>query len=379
VLTRFGLEVDPSQRVAELSPASQTMIEIARALQDQEDQDEGLVALDEPTATLAPREVERLLQILRNLAAMGQSILFVSHRVDEVLTVADRITVLRDGKYIDTVSPEGLTRERLTELITGRQMASYRHEAASTSGTRADALEVEGLCGGAIREANLSVAHGEIVGVAGLAGSGRSTLLRLLFGLEQRDGGVVRLDGKPLAPRAPGQAIRAHVAYLSENRVQDAILPGLSVAENMSILDLRKYWRGGWIRRNLERADVDEAMGRFHIKAASASAAITSLSGGNQQKVALARWLRLEPRLLLLDEPTQGVDVGARAELWELIRKVADAGTPVIVVSSDFEELTQLCSRLVVLRGGVTVANISAADLDPDEINHLLHEMQVAA
>jgi ribose transport system ATP-binding protein len=377
VLERFGIPVSPDERVGNLSPAYQTMVEIARALQDQEGQSGDVLALDEPTAALPPREVNKLLDTLRRHASEGQAILFVSHRLDEVLSIADRISVLRDGTHVATIDSKGSTKERLAELIVGHPMEAYYPDPVPASG-EPGLLEVEGLSGGAVRDVSLSVAPGEILGIAGLVGSGRSSLLRLLFGAEPREGGVLRLRGRPYSPQKPADAIREGIVYVSDNRVRDSILPGLSLSENLSLVSIDDYWKGGWIRRGSERADSESTIRTFNIVASSAKAPITTLSGGNQQKVALARWLSRQPQVLLLDEPTQGVDVGARAELWRLMQDAAKRRTAVVMVSSDFEELAHLCGRLIVLRNGRSVAELSASGLEPDEINRILHEMQAS-
>ncbi len=378
VLERFSIPAAPGDTVAGLSPALQTMIAIARALQDQDGSAEGVLALDEPTAALPPREVEWLLEMLRRYAAAGQSILFVSHRLDEVLSVADRITVLRDGKTVGTVPAAGLGKEELAELIVGRPVDAYYREPVAPS-TAAPLLEVEALRGGKIEDVSFGVAPGEIVGIAGLAGSGRSTLMRLIYGTQAREAGGMRLGSEEFAPRRPHDSIAAGVAYVSEDRLGDSMLPQLTISENVCVVDPREHWNGAWLRRSSERAAAQAAIGEFGVRAASCQVPISTLSGGNQQKVALARWLRRKPRLLLLDEPTQGVDVGARADLWALMRGAAAEGAAILMVSSDFEELVHLCGRLIVLRNGRTAAEISTSGLGPEEVNGMLHELQTAA
>jgi ribose transport system ATP-binding protein len=378
LLDRFEVAARPSDRLADLPPAVQTMVEIARALQDQEGESDGVLVLDEPTAALPPREVEQLLARLRRYAADGQAILFVSHRLDEILAVAERITVLRDGRLIHTADRAQTTRDDLVLAIVGRSVEQDWSE-PSPAGEGAAALEVSNLVGGAVRDVSLRVKGGEILGVAGLAGSGRSTLLRLLFGAQPVASGTIRLDGSAIELRSPRDAIAAGIGYVPEDRARDAILPGLSVADNLTIMETRAYWRGGWIRRRAERREVLDAIDTFGIRAAAPHATVTSLSGGNQQKLAMARWLRRAPRVLLLDEPTQGVDVGASAELWQLIRRAAAAGAAVIVVSSDFEELTHLCERLIVLREGTVAGELRSTHLSPAEVNQMLHRLEVAA
>jgi ribose transport system ATP-binding protein len=377
VLDRFEIKARPTDRVADLAPAAQTMVEIARALQDQEGESDGVLVLDEPTAALPKREVDLVLRRLRRYAGEGQAILFVSHRLDEVLDVADVVTVLRDGRVICTTPRAQLTRDELVRLIVGHDVDDDWSEPAVNE--HAATLEVSNVSGGAVRSASLRVSGGEILGLAGLAGSGRSSLLRLLFGAEPLQTGSIRLDGEVLRLRRPRDAIEAGIGFVPEDRLRDAILPGLSVAENLTITNIAPYWRRGRLRRRAERLTAKEVIATFGVRALSGDVGITTLSGGNQQKLMLARWLRQAPRVLLLDEPTQGVDVGATADLWALIRQAADAGAAVIVASSDFEELTRLCERLIVLRDGRVVGELDSTQMNPERINQVLHRMDAAA
>ncbi|MBS1871500.1 MAG: sugar ABC transporter ATP-binding protein [Actinobacteria bacterium] len=376
VLERFEIAARPDDRVDRLRPATQTMVAIARALQDQEVAHEGVLALDEPTASLPPDEVATVLDALRRCAARGQAIVFISHRLDEVLGVADRITVLRDGRVVATVARDGLDHDGLVELIVGRRvepLAAAAPAAVREAADAAPALEVAGLAGGAVRGADLTLHAGEVVGVAGLNGSGRSTLLRLLFGEQQAREGSVRAGGRALALARPRDAIDAGFAYVPEDRAVAGLFPELSVAENLSGGFAGDYARHGRLVHRLERADARAAMERFLIRAASPEVAISTLSGGNQQKVVLARWLRRRPHVLLLDEPSHGVDVGARAEIAGLIRAAAEEGTAVLAVSSDFEELVALCDRVLLMREGRIAGEVAGAQLTVERIDHLLH------
>ncbi len=378
VLDKYGIDVPLNKPVGELSPAMKSIIAILRAFQESDSREDAVLALDEPTATLPPSEVEWLLEMMRRCAGEGRAVLFVSHRLDEVLAIADRVTVLRDGKVVGTVPGAGLTKEKLAELIVGRPIESYYQEPAVRSGAT-PIFTAEELGGGRVQGVSLDAAAGEIVGIAGLAGSGRSTLLRLIYGSQPRSSGKMQLDSEDFSPRLPHSSIRSGVAYVSEDRMRDSLLPDLAIRENVCVVDPAEYWNGAWIRRSEERAAAQSAISEFGVRAASQNVPIATLSGGNQQKVALARWLRRDPRLLLLDEPTQGVDVGARAELWDLMRKAAEQGAAIITVSSDFEELVHLCGRLIVLRAGRKVAEISTAGLSPEEVNMMLHDLEVAA
>jgi ribose transport system ATP-binding protein len=371
VLARFGIDADPGQRLGTLGPAEQTMVEIARALQDQEGESDDILVLDEPTASLPAPEVKVLLDALRRYAADGQTIIYVTHRLEEVLDVADRVTVLRDGDHIATVPCEGLTHDALVELIVGRSVDSVFPEPRADR-DREVALEVRGLRGGPVSGVDLTVRSGEIVGLAGLVGSGRSSLLRMVFGDLRPEAGEILLDGTPIAPRTPLQAMKAGIAYVPETR-SDAAFADMTLAENLSAASVPSYWRGGRLRAREERADTRRLIEAFAVKAPGPGIAFGTLSGGNQQKAILGRWLRREPRVLLLDEPTHGVDVGARIEIYSTIRRAVDAGAAVLVASSDFEELAGLCDRVAVISGGRIVAEAKGADLESERLQHLAY------
>ncbi len=372
VLERFELPFEPTQDISTLSSVSQTMLAIARALQGQESAESGVLALDEPTAALPNHEVDLLLDTLRRYAANGRAILFVSHRLDEVIDFADRITVLRDGEVITTVSSDGLAKSRLAELIVGREISHISNDASAARPERPPLLRVSELCGGKVRDFNLTAQPGEVIGIAGLVGSGRSTLLRLLSGAQPADSGTIALGEKTIRATHPREAISEGIAYLSEDRARDSILHGLSVADNLAIVNLKEYRRFWQVSRRAERRAARGAMERYQVKAESPRSSIASLSGGNQQKVALARWLQLKVKVLLLDEPTQGVDVGARAELWRLILAAAEEGTTSVVVSSDLEELVHLSERILVLEEGVVVTELRAEETSPNELAHMV-------
>jgi ribose transport system ATP-binding protein len=355
LLERFNIQADPRDLASTLSPARQTLLTIARALQNLVADETGILVLDEPTASLPRTETAELLEALRGYARNGQAILYVSHRLEEILAVADTVSVLRDGVYAGTYPRSELDHDSLVELISGRSWhsltAAGRQPEAAPRSDR-EALVVSGLRGGPVRDASFSVCEGEIVGIAGLLGSGRSTLLRLLFGDIPRESGAVELDGRPLEPRSPQDAMRNGLAFVPEDRLREAAFPDLSVQDNISIANIGRYWRGAWIDRRRERSASARLLADLKVKTASPSQVLSGLSGGNQQKVVLARWMHRNPRVLLLDEPTQGVDVGARSDIHALLRTMAANGTACIVVSSDAEELELLCDRIFVMEKG---------------------------
>ncbi len=371
VLERFGIEAHPDQPLHTLGPAGQTMVEIARALQDQEGETQGILVLDEATASLPAPEVELLLAALRRYAAEGQTIIFVSHRLDEVMGVADRVTVLRDGNHIATRPVSELTHDQLVELIVGRFVGNVFPEAHPPA-EHPVVLEAHGLAGGPVRGADFTLHAGEVLGVAGLVGSGRSSLLRIIFGDMRIESGTLELEGKPFAPRAPKQAMRAGVAYVPETR-SDAAFPDMTLAENLSAASVKSYWHGGVLHHRREMADTRKLIDLFNVKTSSPLARFGNLSGGNQQKAILGRWLRREPKVLLLDEPTHGVDVGARVEIYATVRRAVDQGAAVLVVSSDFDELAGLCDHVLVMADGRFVADVRGKDLDSGRLQELAY------
>lgn len=385
VLERFHVQAAPDTVVSDLRPADQTMVAIARALQDQEGEHEAILLLDEPTAALPASEVAVLHDALRRYRAAGQTIIYVSHRLDEVHAIADRMTVLRDGELIASVAASETTERDLVMLITGRgsPAAAATSVAAidrTASASQPDRVAISGLRAGPLNDVDLRVARGEIVGVAGLLGSGRTTLLRALFG-DVRSSGELRIDDQVHVFDRPGQAMTAGLAYLPEDRARDGAFDGLSVQANLSAAVVPTYWRRCRLHHRVERDDARGLIAEYSIRAASEADPIGSLSGGNQQKVMLARWMRREPRVLLLDEPTQGVDVGARADIHALLVDMAARGTSILVVSSDFAELTSLCHRVIVLRNGRVAASIQQPEVSTGLLNELayLDEMEEAS
>ena len=377
VLERFSIDVAPSALMRDIGPAQQNMVAIARALQDQDGRHSGVLVLDEPTASLPDREADILLGALRRYADLGQTIVYVSHRLDEVLRIADRATVLRDGEVVGEPAGDSLNHDRLVELIVGGTLNVRPRRSAPPAQSTA-MLELENVSGGAAADVTLRVASGEIVGIAGLLGSGRSSLLHSIFGAVPR-AGAVRVDGALLRPHSIDAAMKSGVALVPENRSVEAAFIDLDVGSNLSVASLSSYWNGLRLNRRKEEADSEELASRYAVKAPSLSVPLGTLSGGNQQKVIVARWLRRNPRVLLLDEPTQGVDVGARSEIHDLVRSAAEDGAAVLVVSSDFEELVELVDRAVVIAGGRIVDELAGDEMTDDRLAQLVHSDLAAA
>ncbi|WP_198666021.1 sugar ABC transporter ATP-binding protein [Tropicimonas sp. IMCC34043] len=373
LLDRFEIHARAGDMVGDLRQAEQTMIAIARALQDADENAVSALVLDEPTASLPDHEVEILLDAVRRFAAAGHTIVYVSHRLDEVIQLTDDVTVLRDGRHVVTRPSEGLSESGLIELIVGHSLEkSYASAQAAPAPLGAPRLEVRNLSGGPLRDVSFDVGRGEVLGIAGLLGSGRTELLRMLFGDLDREGGTMTLDGNAVEFAEVREAMGTGVALVPEDRNREGVFQGLSVRQNLSIADLGRFTRAGRINGTRERQEVRQSINDYRIKTADDAALISSLSGGNQQKVVMARWLRRKPRLLLLDEPTQGVDVGAREDLYAAIRASLSDGMSVIAVSSDFDELAQICDRVVVLRDGCITAELRGKDITRQQMTHLV-------
>jgi len=362
LLERFEIVAKPETPLRALSRAVRTQVAIARALQAEEHGSGGLLILDEPTSSLPAHEVGLVIEILRRYAADGQAFLYVSHRLDEVLELADRVTVLRDGEKVGTYEAGALDEEKLIRLILGKQVSRVFPSMPEVP-KGSPALAVKGLSAGPLADVTMSAQPGEVVGIGGLLGSGRTELLRAIFGDLDRRSGEIYLGGAEFSPRGPAQAMDAGVAYVPEDRAADAAFSDLSVATNISIANISDYWRRGHIAYRSIRHDARRVMDEFLVKASSESGLLVTLSGGNQQKVVLARWLRRQPRLLLLDEPTQGVDVGARAEIYGLIREAIADGATALIVASDFEELAHVSDRVIMLREGRIVGELKPPEL----------------
>jgi ribose transport system ATP-binding protein len=374
LLERYDIKASPKTPLGALRAADRSRVAIMRALQDRDDADSGVLILDEPTAALPDAEVAHLLEALRGYAAAGQTILYVSHRLDEVLSVADRITVLRDGRKVDTVEAKGLTEGALIELIVGRPLERV-FPAVNTEVADDAAMVVRGVAGGPLRGVDLTLRKGEVLGIAGLLGSGRSELLRMLFGAYPMDSGSVLLEGKQYRPGNPDAAMKAGVAYVPEDRQVDGILAGESVRHNLSAGQGRHYFRGLRWRHRQEREDAQRSISDFLIRLLHDQQPVETLSGGNQQKVVIARWLRRRPKVLLLDEPTQGVDVGARAEIYQLVRKATARGTSVVLVVSEPEELAHAADRIAVLRGG-RITTVVEQPVDAHRLTELMNSSE---
>jgi ribose transport system ATP-binding protein len=373
LIERFEIDAAPRTPLRSLSQSNRTLVAIARALQGGSHED-SLLILDEPTSSLPAHEVDQLHAHLRRFAAAGQAIVYVTHRLDEVLSLTDRVTALRDGRVVGNADTKTLSEDDLVRMIVGADIESLlEHDAPRRRPEEKPVLELRKLSTGPLRDIDLDVRRGEIVGIAGLLGSGRSSVLRTVFGAAAPASGSVLVGGKEVAFSHVRQAIEAGVAYVPENRADDAAFPDLPVYANITMARIRAYWRRWRMRKASMRSDARELIREFQVKAPSERAPFATLSGGNQQKVIVARWLAHRPILLLLDEPTQGVDVQARAEIYGLVRRAAEAGTSVVVVASDFEELAHVVDRAIVLRDGSVVGSLDGRQITAARLTQMAY------
>ena len=367
-LDRLEIRVDAGESLAAVRPADRTLVAVARALPAAEDKARTLLVLDEPTARLAAAEAHMLLEALRRYAERGQTILFVSHRLEEVFALADAVTVLRDGRHVHSGDIDETDETTVVELMVGRLISRDQTNASLRPSrerpARATIMRVDGLAVGPLRGIDLTVARGETLGIAGLVGSGRTELLEAIFGARAYDEGSVELEGHRLVPGSISAAIRAGISLVPEDRSAEGVFSNLGIPENLSASDSRRYSRKLVFRHAQERSEAARMIQLMGIRAASVTASVNSLSGGNQQKVVLGRWLAMDPKLLLLDEPTQGVDIAARHDIHLQIKAMAGRGCAVLLVSSDLDELLRLADRIVVVAAGRVAAQAKGPELD---------------
>ena len=371
LLERLHLSIDVTKPLNTYNTATQQMVAIARAISFKSK----LVIMDEPTSSLNDDEVSTLFSVIRQLKADGVATIFVSHRLDELYTICDGITILRDGVTIDERPINTISKLELVAKMLGKDLGSVQQsgqtsfDASRHHVEQEVLLDAEGLREGTrLHNASVKVHAGEIVGLAGLLGSGRSEVARAVFGADAIESGKILIDGKEVHFRVPEDAIRAGIGFCSEDRKVDGIIPDLSVRENLTLAALPTLTHSGVVDRKKQEQIVDRFIQRLGIKTAGPDQKIRELSGGNQQKVLLARWMCLNPRLLLLDEPTRGIDVGAKSEIQKLVEELAELGMGVLLISSELEEIIEGSDHVVVLRDGTTVAELSRADISQDAI-----------
>jgi ribose transport system ATP-binding protein len=348
LLDRLGVDFAPDTPVAELSLAQRQLLEIVKALS----LDARLVIMDEPTSSLTLAETDRLMSVIAGLKAHGVSVIFITHRLNEVRRCADRVVVLRDGRVVGALDRGGIAHDAMIRLMIGRDLKALYVPPAREPGR--ERLEIVGVRTATYptQSVDLAVRSGEILGLAGLVGSGRTELARALFGVDRPLDGSVRLDGEPIIVSSPRDAIAKGIYLVPEDRKRDGLLLDMSLASNISLPDLLAHSRVRLIDQASEAANAERQKERLNIRAPAVSTAVGSLSGGNQQKVVLAKWLAMRPRVLIFDEPTRGIDVGAKSEIYLMLRRLADSGVAILMISSDMEEVIGVSDRIAVMHEG---------------------------
>jgi ribose transport system ATP-binding protein len=367
VLARLGAPISPRMRVAELSLAHKQLVEIARALS----LNAKILLMDEPTSSLTTAETDRLFNIVRELRDQGVSIIYISHRLGEVRQIADRVVVLRDGRNAGKLNGSEITHDGMIRLMVGRELKTSFQ--ASASQARHSAFEIRKLRTTTYPRSEISfTAHsGEILGIAGLVGAGRSELARAIFGIDRPVAGSILAGGNLLKIRSAGDAIDAGIYLIPEDRRNLGLITSMTVRENITLPAMHRYAPAGWIRVSTEKMAATKACDALQVKTPSTETAVSSLSGGNQQKVVLGKWLSLSPKLLIFDEPTRGIDVGAKAEIYQLMRRLADQGVAIIMISSDMEEILGNSDRVAVMREGQITGILERAALSEEAIMRL--------
>lgn len=365
VFGNLGLSIDPRQQMGTMSVAARQMVEIAKAVS----YDARIIVLDEPTSSLTEEEVSHLFRIIGTLKERGCGIIYISHKMEEILQISDDVTVMRDGTHIATEPAANMTMERIIRLMVGRELSNRFPPRIAKPAE--PLLSLQGITSRhtKVKNVSLTLRRGEIVGLAGLAGAGRSELLENVFGISERASGKIYLNGKEILNRTPREAIKNGFALLTEERRATGIFGILDITENTTLSSLGSYLRFGFLLSDRARlAATDRMIGRLAVKTASKKTQIRTLSGGNQQKVILARWLLTSPQILLLDEPTRGIDVGAKYEIYQLMEELAAAGRSVLVASSELPELLGICHRIYVMSEGEITGEVDAQSTTQEEI-----------
>jgi len=376
LLEPFGLSLDPRARVNTIGPAYQQVVEIAKALSLKSD----ILVMDEPTAALTGREADRLFEVIRNLRRTGVSVIYISHRLQEIKLVADRVSVLRDGRHIVTSPVDEISIDEIIRHMVGRTLTEQYPKATSTPGQ--EVLRVEGLTRrGVCRDVSFSVRRGEILGVAGLVGAGRTEIMELIFGSRRRDGGRILLGGREADIRSTRDAVRNGIALIPEERKRQGLVLGLSVFDNVSLTVLDLHSLAGFIRRREVTGLISKVAQTIRVRTPSLSQKVRNLSGGNQQKVVLSKWFIRDCDVYIFDEPTRGIDVGAKVEIYRLMQDLAARGAAIIMVSSDLPEVMAMSDRIAVVCGGRIVGMFGRGEVNEEQVmSHALglHEQRAS-
>ena len=366
IIGELGVALDIRAPIRDLSVAQQQMVEVAKATSRKST----VIAMDEPSATLTEHELENLFNLIRRLKAEGVSIIYISHRLEEVFQIADRVTVLRDGLLIDTKSVSDTDREDIIRMMVGRELKDTIPKVAAEHGDVA--LAVKDLSReGVLHDISLEVRRGEILGLAGLVGAGRTEVARAIFGADPIDTGEIYLDGKRVRIRSPKDAIKLGIGLVTEDRKALGLILGMAVRENISLANLGILSKLGFVIRRKERDVASSYVEDLMIKTPSVEQAVQNLSGGNQQKVVLAKWLFTQSRVLMFDEPTRGIDVGAKTEIYQLMNKLAEKGVAIIMISSELPEILGMSDRIIVMHDGSIAGELTREEATQEKIMHL--------
>ncbi len=364
VIDRLGAQFKASDLVSRLTIAEQQQVEIARALH----RNSRILVMDEPTAALSSRETHRLFELIMRLRDEGMAIIYISHRMAEVYELSDRVSVLRDGQYVGSLTRENLNANELVRMMVGRPLSDlFNKERDIPLG--AVRLNVHHMTDGAkVQPVSLQVKSGEIVGLAGLVGAGRSELAQLIFGVRKSTGGSIEIDGKPVKIHSPREAISHGIGFLTENRKEQGLFLELAAQDNITMATLERDAHYGWLDRKKAQTISDDAISLLNIRVPHAQVRAGGLSGGNQQKLLISRWVAIGPRILILDEPTRGVDVGAKSEIYRIMSQMAKQGVAILMISSELPEVVGMSDRVYVMREGSIAGELHAADITQENI-----------
>ena len=361
-IDELGLGISATDRVAGLTVAQQQMVEIVKAISF----NARIIVMDEPTSSLSEREIDALFAAIRTLKERGIGIIYISHRLSELSQIADRVTVFRDGQSVGTYNVSDVTDDEIVQKMVGREVVNYYTRTFHPLGDKV--LEVQNLCSGKVQDVSFQLHRGEILGFAGLVGAGRTDVIKAILGFDKVTGGTVAINGETVNLKRPAQAYERKIGYIPESRREESLFALQSNRFNLSIRVLGEFIHGVFVDGNKERALTEEYREKLSIKMASQETLIQNLSGGNQQKVVIARWLAAKPDILIMDEPTRGIDVGAKAEIYELMNQLAEEGIAIIMISSELPEVINMSDRVVVMREGRVSKILERDELSQEEI-----------
>ena len=362
---RLGVTIPLDIPIGNLSVGQQQMIEIAKSLLNQL----SILVMDEPTAALTDRETENLFRVIRSLKQEGVGVVYISHRMEEIFKITDFVTVMRDGVIVDTKETSLTNSDELVKKMVGRKLEDYYPEKHSKIGPVA--FEVSNLCGDNFEDVSFYVRKGEILGFSGLMGAGRTEVMRTIFGIDKKKSGKVKIDDQEITITSPSQAIKQGIGFLTENRKDEGLILDFNIKDNMTLPSTKDFSKHGFFDEKTSTTFVQQLINRLYIKSGRPDLEVGNLSGGNQQKVVLAKWIGIAPKVLILDEPTRGVDVGAKREIYQLMNELADRGVPIVMVSSDLPEILGVSDRIMVMHEGRISGELSRKEADQEKVMQL--------